>query len=165
VPFPPVTVNATLGGTRLVPAVTTVSTATVSLVVDGMQTSIDYSVTYACARVITAVEIRLREAGTNGPMIFTLATAPFTNPLTGTLNSLNLTAQPSLGVVTISDAIDRILNGNAYVLISIVGNPTGEIRGADSSVRANPGSRIPKCGRGRGAHREPGVPPQRRASG
>jgi hypothetical protein len=129
VPFPPVTVNATLGGTQVAPAVTTVSTGTASLVVDGLQTSIDYSVTYAGAGIITAVEIRLGAAGTNGPKIFTLATAPFTNPLTGTLNSTNLTAQPSLGVVTISDAIDRILNGNAHVLISTIGNPAGEIRG------------------------------------
>ncbi|MBI3855735.1 MAG: CHRD domain-containing protein [Planctomycetes bacterium] len=129
VPFSPVTVNAELRGSQVVPATATPSTGTAVLTVSGSRTSIDYSVTYAGAGVITSVEIRIGIAGSNGPVIFTLTSAPFVNPLTGTLNSTNLTLQPGAGVMNFGDAIDKILNGGAYILISTATSLTGEIRG------------------------------------
>jgi hypothetical protein len=128
-PFPVVTLTAVLRGSQVAPSVATVSTGTASLVVDGTRTSIASSVSYSGAGVITAVEVRLGEPGANGPAIFTLATAPFANPLTGTLNEFNLVSAPSLGVITFADALDRILSGGAYLLLSTAGNPAGEIRG------------------------------------
>lgn len=119
VPFPSGTVVAGLSGTQVVPAVTTVGTGTATLSVS--DTSIDFLVAHTAPGTVTAVRIHDGSAGTNGPALFTLGTAPFTSPLSGTLTV------PLTG--TFSAARDRILNGNAYLLITTALNPQGEIRG------------------------------------
>src|SRR5947207_2621700 len=125
-PFPPSTANAVLSGSQVVPAVTTAATGTGTLVIDGMQTSIAYTISATGLGTVTAVRIHVGAAGTNGSAMFTIATAPFTSPLTGTLTSVNFTPVP--GTSNFGSAVARILSGDAYLVITTVANPAGEIR-------------------------------------
>lgn len=128
--FGPVTVNAQMRGSQVVPAVAVpVTTSSATLTINGERSAIDYSVSYTGSGTITAVEIRFGVAGSNGPLLFTLAVAPFTNPLTGTLTNLDLNFVPSQGIFGIGAAIDSILNGETYLLVSTAGDPAGEMRG------------------------------------
>jgi hypothetical protein len=129
-PLPEAVIKTQLRGSQVVPAVATpVTTTNATLTIPQGHQSMDYSVTYTGSGTITAVEIRLGVAGTNGPLLFTLATAPFTNPLTGTVTAFDLVSVPSQGIFFFKQALDRIIAGEAYVLISTVGVPTGEMRG------------------------------------
>ena len=129
-PFAVVTVNAQLRGSQVVPAVgTPVTSTSATLTIDGNRASIAYSVSYTGSGTITAVEVRLGVAGTNGPLLFTLATGPFANPLTGTLTESALNFVPSEGIFFFSQAIDRILAGETYVLVRTDVDSTGEMRG------------------------------------
>jgi CHRD domain-containing protein len=129
-PAPAVVVNAELRPTQVVPSSgVPVATTTATLMIADGHRSIDYSVTYTGAGVITAVEIRSGVAGRNGPVLFILATAPFTNPLVGTLTESDLIFAPSQGILGLEAAIAAITNGETYILISTFGDPTGEMRG------------------------------------
>lgn len=121
-PFPENTLAADLRGSQVVPVNAAVSTGTATVTVSPAQTSFDYSVAYTGAGVVTSVTVNRGSAGTNGPVLFTLASAPFTNPLTGTVTGVG------------SQAAADLLSGNAYILISTVGSPAGEIRGQLGSV-------------------------------
>jgi len=119
-PLPALIINAQLRGSQVVPAVAVpVTTTNATLAIPDGHRSLDYSVTYTGSGTITAVEIRQGVPGTNGPVLFTLATGPFTNPLTGTL-----TGDPFF----FFPAVDSIIAGEAYILISTAADPTGEMR-------------------------------------
>jgi len=134
-PFAVVTVNAQMRGSQVVPAVgTPVTSTSATLTIDGNRTAIAYSVSYTGSGTITAVEVRLGVAGANGPVLFTLATGPFANPKTGTLTELDLQFVPSQGIFFFSQAIDRILAGETYVLVRTDVDLTGEMRGQLSAA-------------------------------
>lgn len=126
-PFPDSTLKASLDGSQVLPAVVTTAAGSADMAIDTPQNKITYSVSATGLGSVTSVSIHLGEAGANGPAIFTLATGPFTSPLTGTLTDFDFTPAPS--ATTFHAATFNILNGKAYVLITTVAHPAGEIRG------------------------------------
>jgi hypothetical protein len=129
-PGPLLVIQAQMRGSQVVPAVgVPVTTTNAALTVSPNGQSINYSVSYTGSGTITAVEIRLGAAGSNGPVLFTLATAPFTNPRTGTLNDGDLFLVPSQNVLDFAGALNKIEGGLTYALVSTVAHPTGEMRG------------------------------------
>ena len=82
---------------------------------------------------ITAAHIHVGAPGSNGPVIFTLFNStvgiPFANPTSLTLDTINLQRRPEVGISTISDAVNAILSGNAYINIHTAAFPEGELRG------------------------------------
>jgi hypothetical protein len=144
VPFPGGTVVAGLSGAQVVPAVTTTGAGTATLSVT--DTSIDFLVTHSAPGTVTAVRIHDGSAGTNGPALFSLGLAPFSSPLAGTL-TVPLTGN-------FSGARDRILNGNAYIVITTSANPLGELRGqlgaATLASAKLSGAQVPVAGTGSG---------------
>src|SRR6185436_10591343 len=72
-PFPQNTVTAVLRGSQAVPAVTTAAAGTATLTVDALQESIAFTVAETGLGTVTAVTVRAGAAGTNGPVMFTLA--------------------------------------------------------------------------------------------
>ena len=130
VTVPAAVVVAQMRGSQVVPAAAVpVTTSDATLSVRADRNAIDYTVNYTGSGTITAVEIRLGVAGSNGPLLFTLATGPFTNPLVGTVTNLDLNYVPSQGIFHIVTAVDRILAGETYLLVSTAGAPAGEMRG------------------------------------
>lgn len=116
-----------LSGSQVVPANATIAVGDARLRVVRALRTIDYTVNQIGLGTVTSVEVRVGAPGVNGPAIFTLATGPFANPLTGTLRDTDFT--PVSGVATFNQALSRILDGSAYVLIRTVGSPNGELRG------------------------------------
>lgn len=128
--LPATVVVAKMRGSQVVPAVPTpVTTSDTTLSLRGDHSAIDYTVNYTGSGTVTAVEIRLGVAGANGPLLFTLATGPFTNPLTGTVTGGDLNFVPSEGIFHLSTAMTRIAAGDAYVLVRTAADPGGEMRG------------------------------------
>ena len=82
---------------------------------------------------VTGAEVRVGKPGTNGPVIFPLYTASGTSTFPSFFNqnltAANFTPQSSAGVSTLTDAVNAINAGNAYVNISTQQNPNGELRG------------------------------------
>jgi hypothetical protein len=80
----------------------------------------------------TAAHIHVGPAGVAGPIIIDF---PIPTGRTGDLSvsfrvgASSFRARPELGVVTMADAIQSILAGNAYVNVHTVANGGGEIRG------------------------------------
>lgn len=129
-PSPIFVVNGILRGSQVVPAVATpVTTSNATLMVATNKQTIDFLVTYTGSGTITAVEIRLGVAGTNGGLLFTLATGPFTNPLSGTLGKFDLVLSTEHDVMGIEEACNRILAGKTYLLVRTAADPDGEMRG------------------------------------
>lgn len=127
---PATIVVAQMRGSQVVPAAAVpVTTSDATLSIRGDKSAIDYTVNYTGSGTLTSVEIRLGVAGANGPLLFTLTSAPFTNPLTGTLTNGDLNSVPSQGIFHISTAIDQIAAGNTYLLVRTVADPDGEMRG------------------------------------
>jgi|GEM_PF-1152172 len=85
------------------------------------------------ATTVTAAHIHVGPPGTNGPVIFSLfqsgIDAPFTGSRSGSLQVFNLQTRPEQGVSSFSDAVNAILNGNAYINVHTAAFPNGEIRG------------------------------------
>jgi hypothetical protein len=80
----------------------------------------------------TAGHIHIAPKGLAGPVVL-----DFPIPA-GRTGDLSLTfrvgasafrTQPAIGIVTMTDAIQSIINGNAYVNVHTTANPAGEIRG------------------------------------
>lgn len=94
------------------------------------QTEIAFTLEFAgLGSEATAAHIHVGPPGENGPIIFTLAMAPLTGPVSGTLTAANLEPRPAQGVNTFADAVDALLRGNAYVNVHSNTFPNGEIRG------------------------------------
>lgn len=122
---------AVLRGSQVVPADATAATGTASIVIDDMQTKIQYSVSATGLGTVTSVRIHRGDPGTNGGAMFTLASGPFTNPLSGTLTLSDLTPVPGAG--SFHAATGAILSGKAYVLITAT-TPAAQIRGQIGSA-------------------------------
>lgn len=82
---------------------------------------------------VKAAHIHVGAPGTNGPIIFSLFDSDFgltfTSPLRGNLNAANLQTRPEARITSLSDAVEAILSGNAYVNVHTAAFPAGEMRG------------------------------------
>ena len=86
----------------------------------------------------TAGHIHVAPRGLAGPVVLDF---PIPAGRTGDLSltfrvgAASFRSQPQIGIVTMSDAIQSIIHGNAYVNIHTSANPAGEIRGQLSLER------------------------------
>jgi len=136
-------VQATLSGAQEVPPVTTGASGTSALTISADQTQISFSLTTQNITGVTQAHIHVGPAGVNGPVILFLCTnltppsgvpTPPTCPtsggtVTGILTAANLIPNIGAGINTFANAVNAILNGNAYVNVHTSQNPGGEIRG------------------------------------
>lgn len=80
----------------------------------------------------TAAHIHVAPAGIAGPIVIDF---PIPTGRTGDLSvsfrvgASSFRSRPEIGIITMADAIQSILAGNAYVNIHTVANGAGEIRG------------------------------------
>lgn len=81
----------------------------------------------------TRITLHAGEPGQDGPVIFSLFESffgfPFVSPLETTLDLFDLQTRSEQGISTFADALNAILAGNAYINVSTVASPGGEIRG------------------------------------
>ena len=126
--------RAVLSGSDMVPQVATEARGLATLTIS--QNAIDYEISFVPvpASEVREVHIHAGAPGENGPVIFTLfdsffAEPQITNPLPGRLTSANVQPRLEVGIASFSDAVNAILNGNAYVRVITTANPGGEIRG------------------------------------
>jgi hypothetical protein len=80
----------------------------------------------------TAGHIHAGARGTAGPVIldFTMPTGRTGDfPITFRLSEAAFRARPEIGILTLDDALQTIVGGNAYVNIHTTQYPGGEIRG------------------------------------
>jgi len=110
------TLNAVLDGAQVVPGSGAAATGTATFQIDEAQTKVQFTLSLTGIGVVTSVKIHAGEPGRNGLELATLATGPFSNPLTGTLAA-------SSGLTL------EMLGGRAYVIVRTVAKPDGEIRG------------------------------------
>lgn len=125
----PVTLRAALNGAQEVPPAATGATGTMTLSLSNDQTVFSFSLSVSGLGNITAAHIHAGAPGVNGPILFTLATGPYSSPLTGSPNAGNLTPQPSVGIVTFEQAVDAMISGQTYVNVHTTAFADGEIRG------------------------------------
>src|SRR5581483_9416549 len=126
VPFPNTVAHAGLRGSQVIPALGTGASGTATLTVDGLRQFVDYTIdALGFASAVTAIEIRLGEPGTNGPVLFSIP--PGTFPISGRLTGADIAFPAALP--TLSAVGDAIAGGRTYLLISTQNFQTGEIRG------------------------------------
>lgn len=79
------------------------------------------------ASAVSRIDIRLH--GADGPAIFTVFDSrfngTFSSPRSGRLTTSNLQSQPADGVISLADAISRVLAGTAYISVRTTAAPTG----------------------------------------
>lgn len=126
----PARFQAALSGSQEVPPNASPAAGTSVVLMNAEQTELAYTLEFSgLSSAAVAAHIHVGPPGENGPIIFTLATAPFGSPVVGLLTPANLEPQPDRGVVTFADAVEAILSGNAYVNVHSNTLPGGEIRG------------------------------------
>ncbi|HEX7898885.1 MAG TPA: CHRD domain-containing protein [Planctomycetota bacterium] len=126
----PATFRASLDGTRMLPAVSTTGTGVAGVALNIDQTQMSFTLDVAgLSGPPTAARIHVAPAGLNGPPIFNLSTTMFDTRVAGTLSAADLQPQLTVDVITFPDAVDALLSGNAYVLVTTAAFPGGEIRG------------------------------------
>jgi hypothetical protein len=134
-----INLTANLGGSEETPAFLTGSSgiANVAVHVPDQEVSVSLSV-FNLVTGSTAGHVHVGPRGFAGPVILDF---PIPAGRTGDINlefrlgSSQLRPQPALGILTIADAIQAIISGNAYVNIHTSQNPAGEIRGQLTVVR------------------------------
>jgi hypothetical protein len=127
-----VSMIATLTGGEETPAVLTgaVGTAAVSVDVTNSELSITLSL-FNFPTSTTAGHIHVGPRGVAGPVVIDLGIPRVVGDLAFTLraNAARFTARPEIGIITMTDAIQAIVGGNAYINIHTTQFPAGEIRG------------------------------------
>jgi len=132
-----------LSGGQMVPPVATAAIGTASVTVNreptilGMKgrrtVDVRLQTTGLSMTSVTGITLNDGKVNTNGPVIFNLFTQMPGSLYTGTLSvrmSANDFAQLATGgPLTYDQAIDDVLNGNAYLMVLTSAHPTGEIRG------------------------------------
>lgn len=115
------------------PAVTSSARGNVSLRVGASSIDFVLNVDPLPATTIASAHIHVGAPGVNGPVIFSLyqsgVDAPFSGRISGSLQAFDLQTRPAQGVSSFSDAVNAILNGNAYINVHTAAFPSGEIRG------------------------------------
>jgi hypothetical protein len=124
----PVSLVAQLNGLQEAPPVATAATGTMSLTLSDDQASISFSLNVTGLANITAAHIHAAPPGIDGPIIFPLATGPYSTPLTGTLTAAQFTP-PITGFATFAEAVDGMIAGLTYANVHTTTYPDGEIRG------------------------------------
>jgi hypothetical protein len=126
----PAVFQATLSGSEEVPPVSTGATGLATVTLNGEQTELAVTLEFSgLGSSPAAAHIHVGARGANGPIVFTLATAPLSSPVRRTLTAADLEPRPAQGIRSFEDAVDAILSGNAYVNVHSASNPGGEIRG------------------------------------
>ena len=126
----PASFRAALSGSEEVPPVSTTATGLATVTLNGEQTELALTLEFSgLGSAPTAAHIHVGAPGANGPIVFTLATAPLSSPVSGTLTAARLEPRPAQGINSFEDAVNAILSGNAYVNVHSEANPGGEIRG------------------------------------
>ena len=115
-----------------VPAVSTTATGTSTVTVNAQRTSLHVTLTtQGFNTAVVGAHIHAGAIGQNGGIIFDLQPAPGEAP--GTLErdlvAANFRPAPAQNVTTFDQAVNAILNGNAYVNVHTTAFPGGEIRG------------------------------------
>jgi CHRD domain len=128
--------HAKLTGKDEVPPKDAKATGTAEFTVTGAD-SMKYKVSVTDMEKVTAAHIHKGKAGENGPVVATLfktdSPSATTNGLLsqGTVTSAKL--EGPLAGKHVSDVVNMINNGDAYVNVHTQANPKGEIRGQLSS--------------------------------
>lgn len=115
------------------PAVTSTARGSASVRVSDSAIEFVLNVDPLPTTAVTAAHIHVGAPGVNGPVIFSLyqsgVDAPFSGRISGSLQAFDLQTRPAQGVSSFSDAVNAILNGNAYINVHTAAFPSGEIRG------------------------------------
>jgi hypothetical protein len=135
-----VVMSATLSGGEETPApgllTGAVGTATVSVDATNEELAVTLSL-FNFATGTTAGHIHVAPRGVAGPVVinFPIPTGRTGDlPLTFRVGAAAFVARPEIGINSMTDAIQAIVGGNAYVNIHTSANPGGEIRGQLSVV-------------------------------
>jgi hypothetical protein len=116
-----------------------VGTATVSVDATNQEIAVTLAL-YNFATGTTAGHIHVGPRGIAGPVVinFPIPTGRTGDlPLTFRVGSAAFVARPEIGINTMTDAIQAIVGGNAYVNIHTSQYPAGEIRGQLSVIPEN----------------------------
>ncbi|HZR83902.1 MAG TPA: CHRD domain-containing protein [Candidatus Binatia bacterium] len=119
---------ANMTGGEEVPPVDATGTGFAQFKFRNNDTEIDYEISQSGLVAVLFAHIHVGDPGVNGPIIFNLALAPFTD-LSGTLTSADLLPAPAMGISNFSDAVNAIKAGNTYANIHTAAHPGGEVRG------------------------------------
>jgi len=118
---------AVLSGRQEVPPVVTTGTGNATVEINTNRTEITVTVDVTGLAGITEAHLHVGPPGADGPIIFPLASASFTSPLTVTLTSADFL--PATNVATFDAALLAIEQGTTYVNVHTAAFPDGEIRG------------------------------------
>lgn len=120
-------------GTAVVPAVTTTATATANVQLNSKQSVL--AVTISNTQNLSNVRhigLYYAPLGGNGPELFTIfdsnADGVFPGSATRTFTATDLKKQSNNGINTYADAVNALLSGNTYLLITTTANSNGELR-------------------------------------
>jgi CHRD domain len=134
------TLTANLNGGEETPILNTGAVGTAEVVVD--ETNQEFTVTLRVFNIptpTTAGHIHIGAAGIAGPVVIN-----FPEAIVGRTGDFAMTfrvgpnqfvARPAIGINTVQDAIQAIVNGNSYVNIHTQQFPAGEIRGQLAVVK------------------------------
>ena len=130
--------SAILSGSNEVPPVTTTGSgiAIFQLSAVGHQLIINYQLNLINMSGVTGAHIHNRKQGENGPVVAGLFNPSMSGPATGAINgqlkAATLTSSDLTGPLAgkqITDLVDMIRSGGAYVNIHTTQNQNGEVRG------------------------------------
>ncbi|MBI5118987.1 CHRD domain-containing protein [Candidatus Poribacteria bacterium] len=120
-------IDSPLSGIQVVPPVATSASGDAVLNVDSKRSLISYFLKVRNIADVTGARIHYGAARENGPVMFVLSNTAFSIQLTGTLTALDFI--PSEAVISMSQAIEALMKGNAYITVETAAYPEGEIRG------------------------------------
>ncbi len=122
-----------LSGDNEVPAVETGGQGEATFSVSGDGSSIDYKLIVANIDDVVQAHIHIAPAGVNGPVtVFLFGPEPEGVTVNGELATGTFTADDLIGPLAgqpLSDLVEAMETGNAYVNVHTLVNPGGEIRG------------------------------------
>jgi hypothetical protein len=134
------TLTTTLNGGEETPILNTGAVGTVEVIVDAANQEVTVTLrVFNIPTPTTAGHIHIGPAGIAGPVVIN-----FPEALAGRTGDFAMTfragpnqfvARPAIGINTMQDAIQAILNGNSYVNIHTQQFPAGEIRGQLAVVK------------------------------
>lgn len=134
------TLTANLNGGEETPILNTGAVGTAEVIVD--ETNQEFTVTLRVFNIptpTTAGHIHIGAAGIAGPVVIN-----FPDAIVGRTGDFAMTfrvgpnqfvARPAIGINSVQDAIQAIVNGNSYVNIHTQQFPAGEIRGQLAVVK------------------------------
>ncbi len=126
-----VVLAANLSGQAVLPPVTTLpnANANAQINIPNSRQQIRITLTFGGLDGITGASIHAADATKNGPVIFNLTSASFESPFDVVLLPKDLTPQAGAGVATFQDAIQEMLTGGAYLVITTTDHGEGAVRG------------------------------------